>query len=390
MSDNKELETKVEEAKVEETQPTPASTTPVVEPQQKKRFRGFPMFLCIYSAVLIIAIAAGLGYVWNLLIDYEAGMPDINMERYLAEFDGEHIGDTFDKYPVETGVYETPEIMKAWFEDQVAAGELSYEKLTGQYTNATPVYEISAGERKIAKAVLTEVGKNGHGFPVWEMSEVSFEGYLDEVDKISVKVPQNAEVQINGIVVKPENLVKNVSVDLARSATDYLKQIPGYNIYEVEGLHFTPEIAVNGDNIVEVEDEDYTVCYDFGTDEALLEEVRARVTQMAHAYGTYIINKGSLESAAGFMVGKARQVISDVPGTYFYLWHEEYTYEFEKDEITDFVRYDENSFSCEVGYYLNVAYRGGAREIGYDTKLKCFFVKTNGNWYLANFSLMSE
>ncbi|MGN0160858.1 MAG: hypothetical protein ACI4AQ_05680 [Lachnospiraceae bacterium] len=357
---------------------------------KKRKISGFVIFLLVYSVILIGVIGAGLGYVWNLLIDYEAGMSDVNMERYLTEFDAEHIGGTFDKYPAETSVYETSDVMKAWFENQVAESDVSFEKLTGQYTNATPVYEVYAGEKKIARVELSEVGKNGHGFPVWEMSGVSFDGYMDILDAVNIKVPLNAQVQINGIPVKPEDLKETEEVDLAGAAGDYVEQIPGYNIYEIEGLHFEPVISVLGDNIVEVEDAQYAVCYDYGTDEALLNEVRGRITQMAHAYGTYIINKGSLSDATGFMVGKARQVLSDIPGTGFYLWNEEYTYDFQKDEITDFVRYGEDCFSCEVSYYLHVSYRGGSRNIGYDTKLQCFFVKNKGNWYLANFSLVSE
>ena len=157
----------------------------------KKKFKlsGFASFLLIYSTILILLIGFGLYYVWNLLIDYEAGIPDVNMEKYMVEFEGDNLKNLLEKYPVTIHEYDNEEaVVKAYM--QIASGkELSFKKLTGKYTNATPVYEIYADETLLAVAELTEVGKNKHGFSIWEMTNVTFDGYGPKTHPISIKVP---------------------------------------------------------------------------------------------------------------------------------------------------------------------------------------------------------
>lgn len=351
--------------------------------------KGFKGFLLVYSLIWIVLIGAGLFYVWNLLIDYEAGIPDVNMEKHLAEFDVSHIGELYDKFPLELNEYEDKEAVKDWFCQAVSDKEISYRKLTGKYTNSTPVYEVLAGENVIAAVLFTETGRNDHGFPVWEMSHVSFEGYGPEFFDVTVKVPRSSQVLVNGKPIDEKYLTAQENVELAENIADFVENVPGYHIYTLGHLANMPEITVTGDNICEVSGDEYTVFYDFGTDEELKKQVSGRITAMTREFGAYIINKGSLNALQSYMVGKAKEYVSNIPAVWAYLVGEEYYYSFENENIENFVRYSDDCFSCEATYTLNVSYRG-TRSISYDTGLICTYIKKDGAWYLADFKMENK
>lgn len=358
---------------------------------KRKGFRisGFASFLMVYASLLILLITLGLYFVWNLLIDYEAGMPDVNMEKFLVEFEPGRLENLLDMYPVTVNEYDTTESVKDAFVQMVSQKELSFRKLTGRYTNATPVYEIYAGEDVLAVAELSEIGKNKHGFSIWDMTKVTFDGYGPERNEISIKVPGSAVVTVNGIVIDEKYRKETLPVDMTDNLADYVKWVPEYKVYILRNLIQIPQIQVSGDYIREISDDGYTIAYDFDTDEGLKEEAGNRILSMAHEYGAYIINKGSLGALKSYMVGKAAEYVSNIPAIWAYLWNEEYTYTFTNEEIGNFVRYADDCFSCEVGYTLNVFYRT-SRSIHYDTRIRCMYIKKEGAWYLADFILESE
>lgn len=351
-----------------------------------KKGNGFVAFIITYSVLLIALIVAGLIYVWNLLIDYEASIPDVNMEKYLVEFEAENIPALMDKYPVEINEYDSMDKVVAAYVNQAERGEISYRKLTGSYTNTTPVYEVMAGDKAIAKVELCENGKNSHGFSVWELKDISFEGYGPNTYDVSIKVPGKATVLINGDVINEAYNVGTEPVALTSNLAEHILDVPEYKIYKIEDLITSLSINVEGDSIVQVTDGEYDIEYTFGTDEDLKQAVSGQVTTMAREYGAYIINKGSLGTLRSYMTGKASEYVSDIPAIWAYLWGEEYSHSYTNEVIDNFVKYSDDCFSCDVSFTLNVTYRG-TRSISYDTALSCMYVKKNGRWYLADFAL---
>ncbi len=353
---------------------------------KSKKSNGFVAFIITYSVLLIALIVAGLIYVWNLLIDYEASIPDVNMEKLLVEFEAGNIPALMEQYPVEINEYDSMETVVSAYVNQAKSGEISYRKLTGSYTNATPVYEVLAGEKAIAKVELYETGKNGHGFSVWELKEVSFEGYGPNTYDVSIKVPGKATVLINGNTINEVYNVGSDPVALTSNLAEHIEDVPEYKIYEINGLVSSLSVNVEGDCIKQVSDGEYDIEYTFDTDEALKKEVSGQITTMAREYGAYIINKGSLGVLRSYMTGKAAEYVSDIPAIWAYLWGEEYSHRYTNEVIDNFVKYSDDCFSCDVSFTLNVTYRG-TRSISYDTALSCMYVKKNGKWYLADFAL---
>lgn len=352
----------------------------------KKRFL---IFLIVYSLILIAAIGAGLYYVWGLLIDYEASIPDVNMEKHLTDFDEDNIRTLYAKFPLGLHEYEDKEAAADKIAASVTGAELSYRKRAGAYTNSAPVYDVLAGENVIATASFTESGKNDHGFSVWELSNVSFAGYGLEFFDVTIKTPLDAVVFVNGRVIDESYRTSEEPASLVKNISEFVEKLPGYKIYTLEHLANMPEIEVNGENIFKAGSEEYTVFYDFGTDEELKEQTAGRITAMTREFGAYIINKGSLSRLQSYMVGKAKEYVSNIPAVWAYLVGEEYNYTFTNETIENFVRYSEDCFSCEASYTMTVTYRK-TRSISYDTRLICTYIKKDGIWYLADFIMENK
>ena len=77
------------------------------------------------------------------------------------------------------------------------------------------------------------------------------------------------------------------------------------------------------------------------------------------------------------------EYVSDIPAIWAYLWGKSYTYQFNNESITNFRKYSDKCFSCDVYYDLYVDYKTG--NTTYKTSLTYTFVKQNGTWMLADF-----
>ena len=115
----------------------------------------------------------------------------------------------------------------------------------------------------------------------------------------------------------------------------------------------------------------------------MYKSMESRIYTIAEQYGAYIINRGSLSKLSSYMVGTAAEYVSDIPAIWAYLWGKSYTYQFNNESITNFRKYSDKCFSCDVYYDLYVDYKSG--NTTYKTSLTYTFVKQNGTWMLADF-----
>ena len=71
------------------------------------------------------------------------------------------------------------------------------------------------------------------------------------------------------------------------------------------------------------------------------------------------------------------EYVSDIPAIWAYLWGKSYTYQFNNESITNFRKYSDKCFSCDVYYDLYVDYKTG--NTTYKTSL-IYICKTE--WYM--------
>ncbi|MGN0407637.1 MAG: hypothetical protein ACI4EJ_05210 [Bacteroides sp.] len=356
----------------------------------RKKISRFWKFLGIYSAILVALIVIGIIWVYGLLGDYEKGMPDVAIGDVIKkQFSADNIEQLVMDNADGISAYEKMDYVVSYMKNAVAENEVTFARKSGEYTTDTPVYVIKSGDKNIAKVSLKSEGKNGHGFPEWGVDKVTFGEFLDKDNSIIITAPSKAVVTINGKQAGDDIVnEKDVAVEKAKNVGDYVA-VPTNTIYKIEGLMAEPEILATLDGTqlnVAVDEQNkggYVISYP--TDEELLKAQSDNIKNINVEYGKYIINKGSLTRLKSYMTGNAKQYVSDIPAVWAFLWGKTYTYEFKTNDISNFVKYSDDCFSCDVHFDLYVDWGKGNKT--YDTNLSYVFVKQNGKWYLADFAI---
>ena len=258
-------------------------------------------------------------------------------------------------------------------------------QIARQSSEKTPVYVVYAGDTPIAKVELESAGKNAHKFNKWTLGTISFGDFTKDLAEVKITAPTGADVYINGVQVtdtyKTESEVKFAP---CLHVSDYVT-VPTNDVYDVGQLIAKPDITakLNGKDLTVDYDKKtgYTIYYP--SDDELYKSMESRIYTIAEQYGAYIINRGSLSKLSSYMVGTAAEYVSDIPAIWAYLWGKSYTYQFNNESITNFRKYSDKCFSCDVYYDLYVDYKTG--NTTYKTSLTYTFVKQNGTWMLADF-----
>lgn len=356
-----------------------------VNKRKKKKFSNFKKFLCIYCGILLLAGVVTLIMLHSLLKDYEEGIPTGTMEKVAEQFTAEGIGKLIADNNVEMSEFETNETIADYFRGKIDDGEITYKKKAGEYSENTPVYVVYAGDTAIAKVTLKSKGKNAHKFNKWTLGEISFGDYTKDLTSAKITVPTGAELSINGVKVNDSYKTETgVKFAPCLHVSDYV-ETPTNEVYEVGQLIAQPDIkATLGGTELQVEYDKKTgyVAYYPGDDE-LFKSQESRIYTIAEQYGAYIINRGSLSKLSSYMIGTAAEYVSDIPAIWAYLWGKSYTYKFNNESITNFRKYSDDCFSCDVYYDLYVDYTTG--NTTYKTSLTYTFVKQKGTWLLADF-----
>jgi hypothetical protein len=357
---------------------------------KRRRSRGgfsFWKFLGIYAGLLAVLIVIGLVWVDGLLKDYEQGMPDGAISTVVSRLSGNGLDEFIEGHISDISEYETKEHVIDKVKSNMSSGELKYVRKTGEYTTERPVYLVKAGDVSVAKISLKKNGTNKHGFTLWDVDQVSFGDFLGADNAVDIVAPSGAVVTVNGKVLTDANVSEGGRiVEKTKNVGDYT-ELPTTNLYKVEGLLAEPDITVVlGGTALDVEFDEKNMVYEasFPQDEELLAQNLDRIRNINIEYGKYIINKGSLSTMKSYMVGQAREYISDIPAIWAYLWGKTYTYDFPSNEVGNCVRYSDDCFSCDVNFNIHVSW--GTGETSYDTSMSYVFVKSGGSWYLADFS----
>ena len=198
-------------------------------------------------------------------------------------------------------------------------------------------------------------------------------------------VPKGSRVELNGVSVSESYITGESEVDLCKHIGDYVN-VPLNEVYEISGLFAAPQVKVySGDKELETELEKSGYVAYYPGDESLLEEETPHILLIAEDYGKYMINRGSLKTLSSYMIGTAREYMSDIPAIDVYLIGRTFTYDTADESVSNFRKYSDDCYSCDVDYKLNVKWSSGSTT--YDIALTYIFVKQDSEWMLADFKI---
>jgi len=353
---------------------------------KKRKGSKFKKFLIIYSAVLMAICIIVWIVLYNFIGDYEEGRPFTAMDTLVNRFSADNVESLLNESGVTINEFESNEMVAGYLKEKLSNESVSYKKKAREYSEETPVYIIYAGETPIAKVSLEKDGTNFFGFNKWKLGQLSFDDFADKTtnNAITIHVPKGSKVTINGVEVSDAYIKENdVAFDPCMHISDFVQQ-PFKTTYEVSGLIIQPDIKVTFNDIaLNVKADKNTYLANYPGDDALMESMQEEIMTLGKDYGKYIINRGSLSSLTNKMVGYAKDYVSDIPAIWAFLYGMTYTYEFQNESISNFIKYSDDCFSCDLYYDLYVQWNGGDKT--YNTSLTYTYVKINGKWMVADF-----
>lgn len=363
--------------------------------------RKFRRFLRIYASILGIATIVICIIVWGRLKNYQESYdnskskhsPDKFMDEFVDNLDYEKILGYVKNYGinVETGI-NPKENHAAYFAACVAADGAKYDK-NDKYTSVMPVYDVYAGDTRIAVLSLKADGKSdSFGFHDWKIRDMAFDTNEIDYKTATVTVNKGMVLKYNGQAVGDEYKIDSTDNDAIRAKARALgASVPAVETYVIKDTFGSRNITAtdsNGNSYTAfVEGNTYDFTGSKGTKAP--EDIEKRVFDTIDSYILTIYNHKSFDETATYIEydSDAYRLIKDVLASVIWGWTP-YTVDILEQSVTDYVAYGDNLFSCS--YYGKIyKYEEGKSESGEETfNYRLIFKKHDGKWYLNYFIIV--
>lgn len=368
----------------------------------KKRHSKFKIFLAIYAVVLVAAVAVVCSIVWKRLAAYQASYeeakagadPAICVEEFVTNLNYDSILNYIERYGLNTkGPHDMNIAHAKYFADMLVLNKAEYFK-NDQYTNSTPVYDIVAGDKRIAVVSLKSAGKNDDfGFHKWQIKNMAFDTNMIEYRDVTIKVPAGSSVDYNGYVLTEEELVdttehKDRAIDAVTSAGGTAQFIDKYVVKNILGDVILQVITPEGE-VLNCEEQDGVYDYAAVQYGERLAEVTERVFKIATAYIMNIYRQKSFSEISGYLEAKSKAyaIIKEVQSAIAWSWKPSRVDVLEQT-VTDAIFYSEKLFSCSYYGKIYKFKKEGAAENGEEEfRYRMMFKKVSDKWVLSYFVL---
>ena len=224
----------------------------VVHPEDEKPERKksrFGLAFGIYTAVLALVLIAACVVLWFYVGAYEATRPESVMAEFARLANEEYWADAVEgAFNVgETPFEDRDELMDELCMSVIRDNDLVWREDDG-YSADNMVYMVSAGGTDICRVTLGEVAENGDagfGFTYLEVTRVELLASFTspETHEITITVPKDAVVSVNGVQLADEYIDAEMAVDNA-ALPDLEANIADklYTVYTVTGLYAPAEV----------------------------------------------------------------------------------------------------------------------------------------------------
>ena len=167
-----------------------------------KRFRlGFWGICILYALVILVAAGFGLRYLWQFAESYEAARPHHAIDSYLEALTPEYLLEESSQLldGIDPHIQTREDCLEVL--RQAVSGGITYAKRTSQCTEEKMVYMLRTGRQVIGTVELTPQGETRMGYTPWAVSRDSFDFSYLLTDTVSVAVPAEFPVYVNGAVL---------------------------------------------------------------------------------------------------------------------------------------------------------------------------------------------
>lgn len=260
--------------------------------------------MILYAVIFMVIIGAGLAAFWGFIDAYEQSRPLTAVKAYMSTLsEDEMCAGSETLFTQIDGNIQTREQACNVIRDCVSA-QISYAKKGSESSSEKQVYVLRDGSQVIGRFVIVPGDEGSFGFQNWTVSETTFDfSYLLSAP-VSVTVPSDFSVELNGTVLD-DSYITQTDVEYADLEPFYGKySLPMLVTYEADAFLGALTFSVkdrNGNPVDITEDTDYASFLPQCSDEQ--ESVlRTMIEEFLHAYVIYTGGANGYSAAHNYYI----------------------------------------------------------------------------------------
>lgn len=350
---------------------------------KRKKISFYWIGLGIYTVILLILSWRFLDYTDKALILYEASQPEAAMEGYMADFKNMLVDGTLCEkieMPKIPNAFEPEDAYNELYEARLAdIGNYSFDRDADGYSTQEPVYCIYGDGTPVAKVTLSALNERTvFGILTimdWEVKTVT--PVLDtELKSYTVQIPDTYKATVNGIELKDNSLTGTIIVNPEFANVSLYVKMPYQVEYEVSDLINEPEIKVfdaDGEEAAFTLDEAGNVYASGNRITQIPEERYNDALKMAQAWDNFLTRdlggeNNGMSVIQQYLIRDSYywNIASDYARSVDITYISEHTLSgqpYSDIEISDYISYGENCYSCHIYFEKNMVLTSGARRV---------------------------
>ncbi len=202
----------------------------------------------------------------------------------------------------------------------------------------------------VASIHLVREEEGGWGQRAWSFDRL--EVFLKAKESVTVRIPADSELTVNGVAVNDEYCVEKTEHRYNEYLPDGVEGITWCS-YTVSGLFLPPELSCTDRNGLACEfvpdEESGILTASFHYDETLREKYGERILTGMKEYAKYIQNDGSMNLVRPYFDTSSMFYRNIWENPSMFVWDHS-GYYFANESTSEFYAYDENTFSCRITF----------------------------------------
>ncbi len=358
--------------------------------REKKKGRGYWIFLIIWSVLLTAVLAVALAWFYGFLKDYqrvfEETRPLLHQNEVMQIFTAGNAEQILEAAkPVELGPYESRKDFEKFLNDYLSGKEIDFGTKKGEHIEERPVYVVMADEEPFAVVRLKKKAETAdYGLPLWETD--SIELLPMPTKEYRLLVPSTVTVTVNGLPVTEETIEESGIRGTAEEYLETYTQIPSYNRYNLGQFYGEPVLyGVNeAGEPVDIVYDTKEHCYEagFGGDKTLQASVEDYVIQVVTDYAMYVSNDAEYNALDKYFPSNSR-LLNGIKANQRIWFDYHLKPEVKNQEIKEFIMYSQDAFSAQVYLEQHMYVPFSQKTEILATDMHFYFVKIDGEWKVS-------
>lgn len=355
---------------------------PIQEPPRKHRrgpwITGILFYLAFFLAIggFYLANQRQLATLEQELTVYEqAQAGNISQQLFEELFVNPNWETLYDASGMTAGQYEGKAAFVQYMQAKVGDTNLSYRQLS-RLQEEPLCYGVYLGEEQIAQFTMEDHGTSSQT-PDWQLGTLTL--FAVPQEHYQIRKMEGHTVKINGIALDDSHTIQTETFRVEGEETI---TIPGVVLQKVENLLVKPEVTIEDaagaqmqvsyDETSRTFSEPIAEAADMGAEE------RQAALEAVEAYCKFMINKGG-RGGLGKYFKSGTDTYKYITGSDLTWVQKEKGHAFANEEVTNYVRYDEDHFSAHVSLTFQLTRKDDTiKESLVEQTL--FFERTKSGW----------